>query len=145
MSHSTVRSWGIAVFAIGCGFFVGGVAGDVGASWVGLWNLPISGFTAAFSVVVVAYLIAPAHSIEFSLFSFVVGAGVALWLFRNGSWYPEHYSHLAYQTTYLPLWSTLAGGVAGILAVLAFSVLRKRAYGLTTHLIELARSRNADP
>jgi hypothetical protein len=134
------RSWAIAVFAVGFGFVIGGITGDVIASWAGLWHEPISGFAAAFSVVVFAYVAAPTRGIEFSICSFIIGAGLAAWLYRNGSWYPENYAHLAYQTTYFPLWSTLTGGVAGILAVLAFSIFKKSAQCASTGTREKPRA-----
>lgn len=123
MAYQSNRAWVVAVLAVTGAFLVAGVLAALIADWLGRWNLPVSGFCAAFAVVVTAYCAAPVRRLVFSGAVFVLGCLAALWWFEDGSLYPEGYT-LAYQSTYLPLWATLSGGVVGLLAVLTVHYFR---------------------
>lgn len=104
-----MSKWALCIFAVAGGFFTCGFGGAFIASYFGLWDLPIAGFCAAFAVVSLAYASAPTHNNIAAIVSFAVGAVLA-WYFLESSFYPESYQELAYQQTYVPLFSTLVGG-----------------------------------
>lgn len=126
MMRQTIRDWGVAILAILGAFLVAGVLGAVVASSLSRWDLPASGFAAAFAVVLAAYIAAPSRHITCAVTALVLGASIATWAFRDGSFYPESYETVAYQPTYLPLWLTVSGGVVGLLCVLAHAHLSRR-------------------
>jgi len=113
-----ILRWILAFFAALGGFFVGAIAGDLVAKMVGLWFLPGAGFSAALAVVVVTYLAAPNHKFVSASISFIAGAIVA-WLLLEPSCFPENYGEKAYQPTHLPIITTYAGGVVGLLIAAA--------------------------
>ena len=120
-----LRDWFLAPIAVFGAFLFAGLAGSFVGEQSGLWQLPVAGFFAAFSVVVTAYFAWSRHKFRAACIALLVGAFVA-WIFIEPHWYPEteRYGDLAYQTTHLPFLVTLAGGFLGLLV--AF-VLRSKA------------------
>ena len=112
-----MKAWSLAVLAIFGAFFIAGLAGSFITDYFGLWHLPGAGLSAAFAVVVTAYVASPSHKLRSSFVALLVGAFVA-WVFIEPYWYPEtaNYGDLAYQPTHLPFVATLAGGVLGLLS-----------------------------
>ena len=122
-----MKAWSLAVLAIFGAFFIAGLAGSFITDYFGLWHLPGAGLSAAFAVVVTAYVASPSHKLRSSFVTLLVGAFVA-WVFIEPYWYLEtaNYGHLAYQPTHLPFVATLSGGILGLLS--AF-LLRSRTAG----------------
>ncbi len=117
MKKLTAIAWLGAVFAIFGVFVFTGLMGSIAASLLRIWDTPIAGGAAAFSVVLAAYLFAPVRKVRTSSIAFVIGAFVA-WIFIGHSVYPESYAALAYQPTYLPFACSLIGGIFGLAVVL---------------------------
>lgn len=93
-----------------------GILGAVATDLAGFWHLPGAGFSAAFAVVVVAYLSAPSHKLHAATAFLLVGAAIA-WLLLEPSFYPKSYGdHGAYVRTHLPVIATYVGGLFGLLA-----------------------------
>lgn len=110
-----VLRWGLAFLAVLGGFFAAGVLGALATEFAGFWHLPGAGFSAAFAVVVVAYLAAPSHKRLASTVALVLGAAVA-WVLLEPSFYPESYGERgAYEPTHLPVIATYAGALLGLL------------------------------
>lgn len=113
-----MQRWVLAAFAVFGAFIACSFGGAVVASLVGLWDLPVAGFFAAFAVVAVTYLAAPARGRELAGVVFLAGCAAAWWLLEP-SFYPESYASRAYQPTHLPFLASLAGGAVA-LAVCVF-------------------------
>jgi len=112
--------WATFVFAVIGAFFLCGIGGAVTAEWLGLWVLPVAGFCAAFGVVSLAFVSAPAKRSEVAITVFVAGALLA-WFLIEPSWYPEIYEEKAYQSTHFPFLVTILGGVVALaIALLPF-------------------------
>ena len=117
-----VLRWAMALLAVFGGFAVAGILGGLATDIAGFWHLPGAGFSAAFAVVVVAFLAAPSHKLRTATFALILGAVVA-WLPLEPSYYPESYGDRgAYEPTHLPIVATYIGGLLGLLA----SVLIRR-------------------
>jgi len=113
-----VLRWALAPLLVVCGFIVTGMLGGFVADFVGLWHIPGAGFSAAFAVVVVAYLAAPRYKFVSAITALVLGA-IAAWLLLEPSFYPESYgARDAYQPTHLPIIATYIGGLLGLIAVI---------------------------
>ncbi|WP_232227685.1 hypothetical protein, partial [Aerolutibacter daejeonensis] len=111
-----VLRWALALLAAFSGFAVAGIVGGLAAEFAGFWNLPGAGFSAAFAVVVLAYLAAPSHKLPAAAVALTLGAVVA-WLLLEPSFYPESYGDRgAYEPTHLPVVTTYIGGLVGLLA-----------------------------
>ena len=108
-----MSKWIICLFAVAGGFIACGIGGAVISSFLGLWELPTSGFCAAFAVVALSYVSAPAHNKAAAVISFAIGAVIA-WKVLEPSFFPEAYEGLAYQKTYIPIVSTLTGGLLAL-------------------------------
>ena len=122
-----MTKWATFLFAVIGAFFVCGIGGAVFASSLGLWDLPTAGFCAAFGVVSIAFVSAPAKRSEVSLTVFVAGALLA-WFLIEPSWYPETYAEKAYQLTHLPFLVTISGGLVALaIALLPFNKWRRTA------------------
>ncbi|WP_188981958.1 hypothetical protein [Pseudomonas matsuisoli] len=110
--------WTLALPAILLGLVIAGEIGVGSASTLGLWNLPVAGFSAAFAVVVVAYLASPSHKRTATVVAFTCGA-IAAWMLLEPAFLPENYgAGRAYQPTHLPIIFTYAGGLLGCLVAL---------------------------
>ena len=121
-----ILKWVLALLAVLGGFLLAGISGGILTDLVGFWSLPGAGFSAAFVVVVVAYLAAPGHKLLSSAVALVIGA-VAAWIVLEPSFYPESYGERgAYQPTHLPIIVTYFGGVLGLIV----AVVLKRWAGL---------------
>ena len=94
-------------------FFLTGIAAGLAADILGLWYEPIVGFVCASVVVLVAFLVSPSHKMASATGFLVVGAVAAWWIIRPPSWYPATYEARAYQSTYMPVMLTYAGGAVG--------------------------------
>ncbi len=117
-----VLRWVLALLVIFSGFAVAGILGGLATDIAGFWHLPGAGSSAAFAVVVVAYLAAPTHKLLAATVALVLGA-VTAWLVLEPSFYPESYGDRgAYEPTHLPIVVTYIGGLFGLFA----SVLIKR-------------------
>ena len=111
-----VLRWALGFLAVLSGFLVAGVLGGFATVLTGFWYLPGAGFSAAFAVVVVAYLAAPSRKFRASTVALILGAVVA-WVLLEPSFYPESYGERgAYQPTHFPIVATYLGGLLGILA-----------------------------
>jgi len=77
-----------------------------------IWHEPYVGFITAFTVVLTAYIISPCAKISAASTFFAIGALLAWWMLRN-SFYPENHPK-AYQPTLIPLFMTIAGGIAAL-------------------------------
>ncbi len=111
-----ILRWALALLLVFCGFVVTGMLGGLIAGFVGLWHLPGAGFSAAFAVVIAAYLAAPSHKLGSAFTALILGA-IAAWLLLEPSFYPESYGDRdAYQPTHLPIIATYIGGLLGLLA-----------------------------
>lgn len=111
-------AWPQAVFAILGVFVAAGLSAGIAANLVGLWEKPIAGCVAAFSVVLSTFLFAPHHKVICALVTFFAGAAAA-WILVGQSSFPESYgAPLAYQPTHVPFVVTVAGGCLGLLSVL---------------------------
>ena len=111
-----VLRWALALLLVLCGFVVAGMLGGFITDFAGLWHLPGAGFSAAFAVVVVAYLTAPSHKLGSATIALILGA-IAAWLLLEPSFYPESYGDRdAYQPTHLPIIATYIGGFLGLVA-----------------------------
>jgi hypothetical protein len=111
-----VLRWTLAMLAVAITFVGAGILGGVVAGIIGLWHLPVAGFSAAFFVVVVAYLAAPKHKVMAAVFTLFAGA-VAAWLLLEPSFYPESYGDRgAYEPTHLPVIATYLGALLGLIA-----------------------------
>ena len=109
-------AWSQALFAVLGAFIVGGLGAAIAANFAGLWEMPVAGCVAAFSVVLSAFLFAPRHKTACALVTFFAGA-TAAWVLVGQSYFPESYgAPLAYQPTYIPFLVTLAGGCLGLLS-----------------------------
>lgn len=116
-------AWPQALFAVLGVFVVAGLGAAVAANLAGLWEKPVAGCVAAFSVVLSAFLFAPRHKTACALVTFFAGATTA-WMLVGQSYFPESYgAPLAYQPTHIPFLVTLAGGCLGLLSAL---VLHRR-------------------
>ena len=122
MDRTIIIAWLKASLLIVGAFFASGIFAGWGAGVLHLWDTPIAGCVAAFSVVLTAYLTAPAHRIWAACLTFAAGAIVA-WHFIGNSVYPESYGSMGYQPTHLPFLSTLSGGLAAL--ALAFALRRR--------------------
>ena len=117
--------WLMAVLAVMGGLLVSGLAGAIAATLLGFWDLPGASFSAAASVVVIAYLAAPRHKFLAACTVLILGA-VAAWMILEPAWLPESYrGRGAYQPTHLPIIATYLGALIGLAAVL----LLRRASG----------------
>jgi hypothetical protein len=113
-----VLRWSLALLAILGGFAVAGVLGGLAADVAGFWHLPGAGFSAAFAVVIVAYLAAPTYKLRTAAVALVLGA-IAAWLLLEPSFYPESYGERgAYEPTHLPIIATYIGGLLGLVAAM---------------------------
>lgn len=108
-----MERWVIACIAVVGALVLGGVAGGFVADALRVWELPVGGGFAAFSVVSVAYVAAPNRNRAFSALCLVLGAAWAWHLLANEV-YPESYEGLAYEPTHLPFAATLFGGILGL-------------------------------
>ena len=109
--------WLVTVLAIVGGFLISGIVGGLVTDALGFWGQPGEGFSAAFTVVVVAYIAAPNSKFVAACVALLVGAIVA-WLLVEPSWFPESYRDgRAYQSTHLPIAATYIGGILGLLVV----------------------------
>lgn len=77
-----------------------------------IWHEPYVGFITAFIVVLTAYIISPSAKLPTASTFFTIGAFLAWWMLRN-SFYPENHPK-AYQPTLIPLFTTIAGGIAAL-------------------------------
>ena len=93
------------VFAV---FMFLGLALSFVTSSLHVWFEPVAGFILAGAWVLTAHFMVPDHKTVTSLIAFAVGAALACKLVGR-SWWPEGYAR-AYQTTDIPLISTLTGG-----------------------------------
>ena len=110
-----ILRWALTLLAVFCSFVIAGIFGGIAAGLSGLCSLPGAGFSAAFSVVVVAYLSAPNHRFRTATVALILGVVVA-WLLLEPSFYPESYGEReAYQLTHLPVVATYLGGLLGLL------------------------------
>lgn len=107
-------------FLIPIAFFVGSLAGAIVAGTFRAWDLPTIGFCAAIAVVFTGHHTAPTHRFGVSVVLLLIG-GVAAYLLVGRSCYPEGYEK-AYEPTYIPLLTTLFGGLLGV----TYSFLRTR-------------------
>ena len=130
MSPTERLAWFLAPLAVIGAFFVAGLSTLLAALVFEVWEYPISGFSAAFAVVSVAYIAAPQYKLTFALFCFVAGAIVA-WLLLNEITHPEDNAALSYRRTLMPFWVTLTGGGIALLAVLGHA--RRRLRGNAAH------------
>jgi hypothetical protein len=106
--------WTLSFLAALGAFTISGVAGALITDALGLWSIPGAGFSAAFAVVVAAYVSAPSHKFTTAASTFFAGAAAA-WLLLEPSFYPESYGpHEAYRPTHLPVAATYAGGLLGL-------------------------------
>ena len=112
-----IEKWLLSALAIIGAFSICGIGGAYLAHLAGLWNTPIAGFMAAFSVVSVAYLSAPKRPEKYALTVFVLGV-VTAYLVLNDVEYPEAYGELAYQTSLLPFISTVGGGLFALAIII---------------------------
>ena len=112
-----IERWLLSLFAVLGAFVFCGLGGAVLADVIEVWQTPVAGFCAAFAVVAVAYLSAPARAKGYALGIAVVGTVIACLILRDQV-YPETYGELAYQTSWIPLISTIAGGLAALVIVL---------------------------
>jgi len=110
--------WLLTPLAVLGACVLAGLSGSMASSLAGFWHLPAAGFSAAFAVVLVAYLAAPRHRLASALVALTAGALVA-WVLLEPAFYPESYgARGAYQPSHLPLIATCLGGLAGLLASL---------------------------
>jgi len=114
----TMTQWIVAIFSVFGAFFLCGIGGSLIASIFGIWETPVAGFFAAFSVVAMAYLAMPSHKKEVAIGTFIIGCFLA-WIILEPSHYPESYELRAYQATHLPLLITAAGGLVALIICLA--------------------------
>lgn len=115
-----MTKWATFVFAVIGAFFLCSIGGVLIAEWLGLWDLPVVGFCAAFGVVSLAFVSAPTKRSEVALTVFVAGALLA-WFLIEPSWYPEAYGEKAYQPTHVPFFVTVLGGLVALaIALLPF-------------------------
>lgn len=113
-----VLRWLLALAAVLGGFVIAGLLGGLAAGYAGWWQLPGAGFSAAFAVVLVAYLSAPRRKLLSAAVALVLGA-VAAWLLIEPSFYPESYGNRgAYRPTHWPIIATYAGGLLGFVVTL---------------------------
>ncbi|WP_020405387.1 hypothetical protein [Hahella ganghwensis] len=110
---SQFERWVVAFFAVFGAFVFCGVGGFLIASLFGVWGLPVAGFFAAFSVVVLTYISAPKYQLPLVSIVFLVGCVLA-WIILKDGHYPESYSEKAYQQTYLPFLATILGGMISV-------------------------------
>lgn len=108
-----MERWVIACIAVVGALVIGGVAGSFVAGALRVWDMPVGGGFAAFSVVSVAYVAAPNRKRAFSALCLVLGAAWA-WHLIGNEWYPESYEGLAYEPTHLPFAATVFGGILGL-------------------------------
>jgi hypothetical protein len=119
-THPLAR-WLWLPWEIAIGFLVSGFAAWALLSNILSWPDPAIGFLVAAAVVVMTYVRAPNHRLLASALSLVLGAIFAYILLR-GSTFPENHPR-GYEQTFIPLWCTLAGGMAAFCAC-AFHSLR---------------------
>lgn len=93
-------------------FVMAGLAADLLAPLVGLWFDPLAGVFAAFSVVVIAFVVAPEKKLVMASLTLIGGASMAWYLISPPSSYPQNHAN-AYEETYLPIKATLMAGAAG--------------------------------
>jgi len=93
-------------------FVMAGVGADLLAPLAGLWFEPLAGVLAAFSVVVIVFVVAPEKKLVMASLTLIGGASMAWFLIRPPSFYPQNHAK-AYEETYLPITATLLAGVAG--------------------------------
>jgi hypothetical protein len=115
-----MSQWIISLFSIVGAFFLSGIGGAFIADAFNFWTLPISGFCAAFAVISVAYFAVPKLTSLILTGLFIAGSALA-WLMLEPSYYPEHYSELAYQSTHIPFIATISGGAIAL--VICFSAI----------------------
>lgn len=110
--------WMLALLAVIGGFFLAGIAGGIVSNvLLDVWSLPGAGFSAAFAVVVVTYLVAPGHKLISASIAFMIGAIIA-YVMLEPSFLPESYGDRgAYEPTHLPVIATYLGGVVGLMIV----------------------------
>jgi hypothetical protein len=105
--------WAMVVFAVLGTFFGLGIATLFVADFFGLLVKPVSGFVAAFAVVLVTYLTAPSHRMTAAIVVLVLGAIIS-WDLLEPSFYSEPYPGKQYQTTHIPIIMTWLGGALGL-------------------------------
>jgi hypothetical protein len=127
MKEMQLRAWLLVPFTVAGAFLLSGVTAALGSNLLGLWELPVEGFCAAFGVVVSSYLAVPRFKLGFATLALALGALAAWWLLKDSYW-PENYPGLAYQPTSLPLRCTYTGGIIGL--VIAFVLSWRRANSL---------------
>ena len=121
-----ILKWLVAVLAVLGGFVIAGITGAFAAELFGFWYLPGGGFSAAATVIIVAYIAAPRHKLPAALIVLMIGA-VAAWLTLEPSWLPESYAERgAYQPTHLPIIATYFGALAGLAAVIVMRIRLRR-------------------
>ena len=114
-----ILKWVLALLAVVGGFLLAGISGGFLTELAGFWGLPSAGFSAAFAVVVVAYLAAPSHKLLSSAIALVLGSVIA-WIVLEPSFNPESYGERgAYQPTHLPIIATYIGGILGLIVAAA--------------------------
>jgi hypothetical protein len=103
----------MATFAIFGAFIACGFGGAGVSHLLGLWDLPIAGFFAAFAAVSMTYLSVPSKNSIFAAIAFLLGCILA-WVILEPSSYPESYPSKAYQPTHLPLIATVTGSIVAL-------------------------------
>ena len=118
----TMISWIIMVFATIGAMVVSVISGFfLFDEFIGLWPEPVVGFITAFLVVATAYITAPKYPVIISGVVLLLGSFVS-WKYLSIASYPE-WHELAYQQTYIPLFTTLLGGVIGALVIICYGQL----------------------
>ena len=111
--QSNFEKWLLSILAIVGAFFICGIGGFFLASSISVWDTPVAGFIAAFSVVSVSYLSAPVNPKVYSSSVFVLGALLAFNMLK-GETYPVSFEGRAYQPTLVPYICTIIGGLIPI-------------------------------
>jgi hypothetical protein len=107
-----MAKWFMFVSSVVCVFFLCGFVGIAVAGLLNIWMEPTAGFFSAFAVVGVAFYSAPKYKKIASILVFFLGAIIA-WKLLGNSHYPESYK-LAYQSTIIPFYITLIGGLLAL-------------------------------
>jgi len=108
-----VRGFALSFVIVIISFLVSAIAAGILADLAGVWKKPIIGATAAFCVVISAYVTAPSHKQTASAVWLIVGM-IAAWFLAGDSYYPEDYEQ-AYQPTIIPLFATYLSGIVALL------------------------------
>lgn len=109
-----IEQWLVSIFAIFGAFILCGFGGLLISNLINTWEVPTTGFFAAFGVISIAYLSAPANKIKYVLAWYIGGAFLSLFVITQLI-FPTTKGESIYSIYGIPFIATLGGGGLALL------------------------------